>query len=319
MKAVGILRYGGPEVLEVVDLPEPHAGPGELRIRIHAAAVNPVDTLIRVGAVDGALRGRPPHIPGLDAAGVVDEIGAGAVPDLRTGDRVVAMVNPTRPAGGACAEWIVLPAGHVAPAPAGAGHAEASTLPMNGLTARRALDLLHLPPGSRLAVTGAAGAVGGYAVQLARADGLFVIADAAPADEPLVRALGAHAVVPRGPGVADRIRAVAAGGVDGLVDAAVIGAPVLAALRDGGQLAVLRRTGEPGTDALLAPVRGIAVTDVFVHDYDGRRDKLTRLSRQAADGTLTLRTAGVFPPERAPETHRLLEAGGVRGRLVITF
>lgn len=228
------------------------------------------------------------------------------------------MVNPIHPAGGAYAQWVVLPANHVVKAPAGYSHAEASTLPMNGLTARLALDELALGPGRTLAVTGAAGGVGGYAVQLAKQDGLTVIADASPADEPLVSSLGADAVVRRGMDVAERFKAVATGGVDGLIDAAVIGTSLLTAIRDGGALAMLRRPGEHGTE-LVVPGRGITVKDVYVHTYDGRHDKLDELRRQVETGALTLRVARTYPMEQAGEAHRALEKGGIRGRLVLEF
>jgi NADPH:quinone reductase len=313
MKAVGVFAFGGPEVLRVVDVPEPHAGPGEVRIRVHAAAVSPSDTLMRAGHVP--LPGvKPPYIPGQDAAGVVDEIGQGTVTGLRVGDRVMAAVMPIGPRGGAYAEQVVLPASWVTRAPTGASHAEAATLPMNGLTARLALDLLALSAGQTVAVTGAAGAFGGYLVQLAKADGLRVVADASPADEELVRTLGADAVVARGDDVAARFRDVVPAGVDGLADGALIGASVVAAVRDGGGVAALRGTGSLGV-----PERGIIHHDVYVPDYFGEWDKLDRLRNLAETGAVTLRVAGTFPPEKAPETHRLLEAGGTRGRLVLEF
>lgn len=252
MKAVGVFHYGEPDVLEVVDLPIPEVGPGQIRLRVHAAAVNPSDVLLRMGYTDQMLAGRltPPYRPGMDAAGVVDAIGPDTVTGLRVGDRVMAMVIPIDPSGGAYAEYLVLDARQVVRAPAGSTHVEAATLPMNGLTARRALDVLGLTPGDWIAVTGAAGAVGGYAVQLAKADGLRVVADAAPADEELVRALGADLVVDRGPGVAQRIRELIPGGVEAVVDAAIIGPEVLEAVRAGGQIALVRSDGEPGVTPL---------------------------------------------------------------------
>src|SRR5581483_975787 len=179
------------EALRVVELPEPHAGPGEVRIRVHAATVNPTDTFTRNGArAEWLRRDPPPYVTGMDAAGVLDEIGEGANTDLAVGDHVMAIVVP-HGSHGAYAEYIVVPAESVARSPAGATDGEASTLPMNGLTARLALDVLALSPGQTIAVTGAAGAFGGYTVQLAKADGLRVIADASEADEDLVRSLGA--------------------------------------------------------------------------------------------------------------------------------
>lgn len=188
MRAVVVTEYGGPQVLQQVDTEEPHAGPGRLRIRVYAATVNPADALLRIGDIDDALRASalsPPYRPGMEVAGLVDEIGPGTSTGVRVGDRVMAIIMPIDDSGGAYAEYVVVDVDQVVVAPAGSSHAEAATLPMNGLTARRALDVLDLAPGETVAVTGAAGAVGGYAVQLAKADGLRVVADAAPADEQL--------------------------------------------------------------------------------------------------------------------------------------
>jgi NADPH:quinone reductase-like Zn-dependent oxidoreductase len=219
MRAVGVTEFGGPEALHIVELPEPQAGPGEMRIRVRAAAVNPTDTLIRSGARAHQLKDiPPPYVPGMDVAGVLDQIGEDVATDLRIGERVMAIVVPSG-SHGAYAEFVVVPAGSVARAPAGATDAQAATLPMNGLTVRLALDVLDLQPGQTLAVSGAAGAVGGYAVQLGKAAGLRVIADAAPGDEQLVRELGADVVVPRGGDFGARVRVAAAWPADHAAEA----------------------------------------------------------------------------------------------------
>lgn len=312
MRAVGVMVHGGPEALEVVDVPEVHAGDGRVRIRVHAAAVNPTDTLARDGtraaqqSVDP-----PPYVPGMDCAGVVDQVGPGVTTGVSVGDRVVAMVVP-RGAHGAYREQIVLDQRAVVHAPAGTSHVEACTLPMNALTARLSLNLLGLAPGQTVAVTGAAGAYGGYVVQLAVADGLRVIADASDTDEGLVRALGAHEVVRRGDDVAQRIRALVPDGVDGLADGAVQNGLVIDAVRDGGAFTSVRGfVGEPQ--------RGIAFTETWVRTLDGDHTALDTLARQVERGELTLRVADVYPPERAGDAHARLEAGGTRGRLVIEF
>jgi NADPH:quinone reductase-like Zn-dependent oxidoreductase len=311
MRALTFSRFGGPEVLEVSDLPEREPGPGEVRIRVAAATVNPTDIGFRTGRQAAQLTGlEPPYIPGMELAGVVDAVGPAA--NWRPGERVMAIVIPRRPEGGAMAESVVVPAASVAAVPEGTSLEEAATLPMNGLTVRLALDLLSLNRGSTLAVTGAAGAVGGYAVELGVADGLRVIAVASPADEPLLRKMGAEAFVPRGDDAMDAIRRLVPGGVDGLIDAAVIGRPVLAAIRDGGGLAVVR--GFEGESE-----RGIRVHQVRVAEYAQNQASLDGLGKLVADGKLTLRVQETFPPERAAEAHRKMEAGGIRGRLVVTF
>jgi NADPH2:quinone reductase len=312
MRAIGVTEFGGPEVLEVVYLPDPETGPGQLRIRVHAAAVNPTDTVLRDGARAEQLKDvPPPHVPGMDVAGVLEQIGQGVRTDLAVGDRVMAIVVP-HGSHGAYSERVVVPAESVVRVPAGATDAEAATLPMNGLTVRQALDLLGLEAGQILAVTGAAGAVGGYAVQLAKAEGLRVIADASPADEALVRDLGADIVVARGPTFAQEVRRAFPDGADGLIDGAVTGQAAADAVRDGGRIATLR--GFVGEE-----VRGITFHPVWVRNYAREQAKLDRLRRQAEDGQITLRVARTFPAERAAEAHDLLQAGGTRGRLVLEF
>jgi NADPH:quinone reductase-like Zn-dependent oxidoreductase len=312
MRAVGLMEHGGPEVLQVVDLPEVHAGPGQVRLRVHAVAVNPTDTMARNGArAEQQKLDPPPYVPGMDAAGVVDEVGDGVATGVAVGDRVMAMVVP-KASHGAYREQIVLEARAVVPAPAGTSHVEACTLPMNGLTARQSLDLLALSPGQTLAVTGAAGAYGGYVVQLAKTEGLTVIADASQADHALVASLGADIVVARGDDVAHRIREHFPEGVDGLADGAVQSELVIAAVRDGGAFTAVR--GFEGV-----PERGIRFTQTWVRTYDGEFEKLDHLRQLVESGAVTLRVADTYPPEAAGEAHQRLEAGGTRGRLVIEF
>jgi NADPH:quinone reductase-like Zn-dependent oxidoreductase len=317
MRAIGIMAFGGPDVLEVVDLPDPVAGPGELGLRVRAATVNPTDTVLRSGGRAERLKDvAPPYVPGMEAAGILEQIGEGVDTDLRLGDRVMAIVLPLGPHG-AYAERVVVPADSVARAPSGATDAEAATLPMNGLTVRLALDELALEPGRTLAVTGAAGAVGGYAVQLGRVEGLRIVADAAPADEDLVRSLGADVVVRRGDDFAVHVRAAMPEGADALIDAALLEGRAVGAVRDGGAVVTLR--GYDGSDDDASDTRGITFHPVYVRNYAHEQAKLEGLRHQAEAGALTLRVARTFPAEQAPEAHRLLEAGGTRGRLVLEF
>lgn len=308
MRAIGFHHSGDPDVLQVIDLPEPVPAEGEVRIRVLAAAVNPTDAVRRSGQA-GASKQTPPHVPGMDAAGVLEQIGPGTATELRVGDRVMAIVVP-RGAHGAYAEQVVVPAESVVAAPRGASHAQAATLPMNGLTARLALDTLDLAPGSVLVVTGAAGALGGYAVQLAEADGLTVVADAAAEDEELVTGLGADVVLRRGAGFAERVRERFPGGADGAVDGALLLQGLAPAVRDGGSIITIRGYDEPGE-------RGIVFRPIRVMDYARDRRKLDALRQQAEDGVVSLRVAEVLPMREAPRAHRRLEAGGVRGRLVL--
>jgi len=312
MRAVGLYVHGGPEVLEVVDLPEVHAGSGQVRIRVHAVAVNPTDTMARNGSrAEQQKIDPPPYVPGMDVAGVVDEVDDDISTNVAVGDAVMAMVVPNA-SHGAYREQIVLNARSVVPAPAGTSHVEACTLPMNGLTARQSLDLLGLSSGQTLAVTGAAGAYGGYVIQLAKTEGLTVIADASEADRELVTDLGADIVVRRGDDVATRFRDHFPGGVDGLADGAVQNEQVIPAVRDGGAFTSVRGfIGEP--------LREISFTATMVRTYDGEFEKLDRLRQLVESGSITLRVADTYTPEQAGEAHRRLEAGGTRGRLVIEF
>ena len=311
MRAIGFFEFGGPEVLQVMDLPEGQPGPGQVRVRVHAATVNPTDTLLRNGSRAQALQGiQPPHVPGMDVAGVIDAIGPNTQTDLAIGDAVMAMVDNQGSHGG-YRESIVLPADAVAPIPEGVSMVQAATLPMNGLTARQTLDALALQAGQTLAVTGAAGCYGGYVIQLAKQAGLRVIADAAPGDEALVRSFGADTVVPRGNDIAAQIRKVMPQGVDGLADGSYQRDLAFGAVRDGGGFAAVR--------GWSMQERGVACHVISVRRYNHRADLLRQLRQDVHSGVITLRVAATYAPEQASEAHRRLEAGGTRGRLVIVF
>jgi NADPH:quinone reductase len=183
---------------------------------------------------------------------------------------------------------------------------------MNALTAQVALDLLAVPAGRTVAVTGAAGAFGGYAVQLAKSGGLRVLADASAADTQLVASLGADEVVLRGDDAAARFRALAPDGADAVLDGATLNELILPAIRDGGGLAVIRDWDGPVD-------RGIHVHPVRVTGAATDHARLLRLRDQASTGELTLRVADVLPADQAAQAHRRLAEGGVRGRLVLDF
>jgi NADPH:quinone reductase len=313
IRAVGFTEFGDPSVLRVVTVPMPEPGPGQVRVHVAAATVNPTDLGFRHGGRRLPEGVSPPYIPGMELAGVVDATGP-SVSSWRAGDRVIAAVSPWERGGGAQAEYRVVDADQLARVPDGISLEAAATLPMNGMTVRTALDMLALPPGSTLAVTGSAGAVGQYAIQLGTHDGLVVIGDAAPGpDEELVRSFGAAHVVPRGgQAMAAAVRALYPSGVDAVLDAALLGPAILPAVRDGGQLLAVRPfQGETE--------RGIKISLVLVGQHLHEGSRLASLVDLVSQGVLTLRVAEVLTPDRAPEAHRRLEAGGVRGRLVLTF
>jgi NADPH:quinone reductase-like Zn-dependent oxidoreductase len=312
MRAVGVHTYGGPEALEIVELPEEQAGPEEVRLRVFAAAVNPTDTLARNGSrAETQKMDPPPYVPGMDAAGVVDQVGSEVTTGIHVGDAAMAMVIP-RGAHGAYRESLVLKASSVVPSPEGFSHVQASSLPMNGLTATLSLELLGLQQGQVLAVTGGAGAYGGYMIELGKEAGLTVISDASDVDMALVKELGADIVVPRGDDFAEKVREHFPDGVDGLGDGAVLNELAIDAVSDGGAFTSVR--GFSGSD-----IRNINFTTTFVSKLDGDFVKLDTLREHAENGVVTLRIAGTYPAENASDAHATLEAGGTRGRCVITF
>ncbi|MFM9499087.1 NADP-dependent oxidoreductase [Streptomyces galilaeus] len=294
MRAAVVRSFGGPEVVDVVERGVPEPAARQVRIKVAAAALNPVDAGVRSGVFGGA--GKEIGL-GWDVAGTVDAVGVAAA--WSVGDKVVALAYGVDKPLGTHAEYVVVDTGAVAAAPATVDAVHAATLPLNALTAAQALDLLDLAPGASLLVTGAAGAVGGYAVQLAARQGLTVTGLARADDEEFVRSLGASGFVSG---------EAAAGAYDGVLDTAVLGEPALVWARDGGAYAGVIPQAEP------ASVRGVRTTAVEV-SADGAR--LAELVRLADDGVLSLRVAEVFSLADAAKAHSRLGEGGVRGRLVL--
>jgi len=309
VRAVGISRPGGPEVLSVIERSVRAPRKNEVRLAVAAAAVNPTDIVVRLNGLEDQA---PPWVPGMDLAGVVEATGEG-VDRLAVGDEVMAAVTPRRPEGGAQAELVVAPVAAVVPIPVGTTVTQASTLPMNGLTAMLALKELELERGEALAVSGGAGLLASYAIPLAKLRGLAVVADAKPEDEMLVRSFGADLVLPRGEDFPAAVRGVAPDGVDGFLDTALLGQQAFGAIRDGGKLAIVRRLKG------LVPERGIKIREVYVFDVLERTDWLAELRGLATGGQFQLRVAGEYPPERAADAHRAMEGGGLRGRALIVL
>ena len=310
MQVVGVTQFGGPEALAVHEVQDVHAGSGSVRIAVRAFAVNPTDTGVRAGERDSSAAA-PPYVPGMDAAGVIDEVG----PDVdgwAVGDEVMAIALPLTGHGGAYVEHLVAPVGSFTRIPRSTSIELASTVPMNGLTAIQILELAGLERGQALAVTGAAGLLGNYVVQLAKAAGITVIADTSEHDEALVHSLGADHVVPRGDGFADAVRAIVPEGADALADCAVQRDVVVPALCHGGVFLDVRGWKGNGTD-------GIRFEQVMVFREYRSFEKLERLRHAVEGGTIVPRVAEVLPASRAAEAHRRLEAGGTRGRFVLTW
>lgn len=315
MKVIGLTEFGGPDVLRALDVPEPHAGPGEIRVRVQAAAVNPVDTIIRSGGFagkDGDIT--DPVVPGTDIAGVVDEVGEHSATDegLAVGDHVIGFVVPDGSHGG-YSEFVVLPAESVTRLPGDLSVVEGASFLSNALTAAMTLEHLALNPGSTLAVTGATGAVGGYLVELAARQGVTVIALASAGEGELVRGFGATHVIERGHDFAAGVRALTNGlGADALADPAIVGDSVFEAVRDGGQAAFYLPTES-------APGRDVRVFGSYVMRSNRRHDAISSLAQMADRGEIATRVADTLPAAEASTAHARLEQGGLRGRLILEF
>jgi NADPH:quinone reductase-like Zn-dependent oxidoreductase len=312
MRVVEVRQYGGPEVLGEAERPDPAPAPGRVRVRIAAATVNPVDLWAREGLVKVMTPGlTPPFVLGWDLAGTVLEDAEG----FRAGQRVVGLVpwfGVAKDGIGTHAEIVSAEPGWLAPLPAGVDLVEAATLGLNAPTAAQVLDLLGLHAGETLLVTGASGAVGGFAVQLAAAGGASVVAVASgPDDESYLAGIGAKHVLPRtAPDeLAAAVRAVHGGGVDAVFDAALLGPPVLGAVRDGGMFVSASAPAAPAAE------RGIQVQAV------GVRPNAPQLAALAADlgaGRLTTRVAETYGLDRAADAHRRAATRGLRGKVVLT-
>jgi NADPH:quinone reductase len=307
--AVGITQAGGPEVVRVIERDVREAGPGEVRLAVAAAAVNPTDIGLRQRGVEAI---PPPWVPGMDAAGRVESVGEG-VAHLAVGDVAMAAVSPRRPEGGAQAELVVVPAASVVPVPDGLTLEHAATLPMNGLTALHGLQLLGLVEGQTLAVTGGAGVLASYVIAIAKMRGLRVLADAFPKDERLVRGFGADDVLERGDGLVAAIRSEVPAGVDAVFDTALLRRDLFPAIREGGAIAVVRTWDGDDVE------QGIRIEKVLVGTVLDRTDWLWEVRELAMRGVLVPRVAATYPPERAADAQRRTEAGGLRGRAVIVF
>ena len=297
MKAVRFSQFGGPEVLQIVDLPDPHAGAGQVRIAVRAAGVNPSDWKKREGLMDEEL----PQTLGYEAAGVVDEVGEG-VTDVVVGDRVFGLSAD----GAAQAELAVL--SFYAPIPASLDFADSAALPAAIETATRALDQLGVASGSTVLINGASGSVGGAAVQLAVARGARVIGTASPANHDYLRSLGAEPVA-YGKGLADRVRALAPGGVDLALD--VAGSGVLPEL--------IELAGGPEQVVTIADFAGAKEYGVKFSSGDAGRavHVLGEIGGLIESGRFALPAIQTFPLADVAQAHRVSETGHGRGKLVL--
>ncbi|MFD5431446.1 NADP-dependent oxidoreductase [Kitasatospora sp. NPDC127067] len=302
MKAVTVTGNGGPEVLRVAEVPDPRPGPGEVRVRVYAAGVQPVDLAIREGFRPPGLAVEPPFVLGNEFAGVVDALGPDAG-HWRVGDEVLGF----RVLGGQ-ADLVTVDADRLVAKPAGMPWEQAGSLSASGQTAHVALTGLGVGPGDTLLVHGAAGGVGTVAVQLARAWGATVIGTASERNHGYLRELGAVPVT-YGEGLVERVRAVAPQGVTAAFDAAGRGALEASVELVADRTRIGTVVDYPGAERL--GVRGLR----------GERTagRLAELVELWEAGGLRLEVAESFPIERVAQAHKLVGAGHVRGKVVLTM
>jgi NADPH:quinone reductase-like Zn-dependent oxidoreductase len=309
MKAVRFHEYGDPGVLRYEDAEQPVPGPGQVLIRVAGTSFNGVDGNIRAGFMQGPIPVTLPHTPGIDVSGTVAALGDG-VGGVAAGDRVVGFLPMT--GDGAAAEYVVAPAEILAPAPATVPPADAAALPAVGLTAWQALfDHAKLTAGRRVLINGAGGAVGGYAVQLAKNAGAYVIATAGPRSIGRARAAGADEVIDH---TTTAVTAAVTEPVDVVLNLAPIEPRQLAALpgliRSGGVL-VNTTVWMPAPSDEQRGVRGI---DLFVRSDAGQ---LSRLVALVDSGDLRIDVAQRVPLAELPAVHARAAAGALSGKTVV--
>jgi NADPH:quinone reductase-like Zn-dependent oxidoreductase len=305
MKAISYRAYGGPEVLEYGERPEPKLGPDSVLVKVRAAAVNPVDVKARAGYLDAVMDAVFPVIPGWDMAGVVVRPGA-AVLEFTAGDEVMGYVREDFLSRGTFAEYVAAPIRTLARKPPKLSFEEAAGLPLTGLTAYQVLRALEMRSDDTVLVHAAAGGVGSMAVQLALHNGAHVIGTASERNHDYLRGLGAEPIV-YGEGLADRVRALAPLGVDAVFD--TIGGDTLKLSAN-----------------LLAPEGRLAsIVDTGVRELGGRYvyvrpDALDLhvLGELADQGEIAVHVDRTFPLEQAANAHRLNAGGRTRGKIVVT-
>ena len=303
MRAITYDRYGTNDVLRMTERPIPKVGPGEVRIRVTRASVNPVDWKVMSGGLDEMMAAHFPVIPGWDVAGVVDEIGPDT-PEFAVGDRVAAYARKEIVSAGTFAEYVTVSAVDVADVPDAVTDDTAAALPLTGLTALRVIEALDVTEGDTVLLHAASGGVGFLAAQLALAEGARVVGTASPANHDRLADLGVLPVA-HGDGLQQRLREAAPEGFDAIGD--LVGEvlePSLAVLREGGRLA--------------------SIADPTVQEHGGRwvwvrpdGPRLSGLLRLVADGDLHVAIDRAYPLEEVAEAFAASQAGSAHGKLLI--
>jgi NADPH:quinone reductase-like Zn-dependent oxidoreductase len=303
MRAITYDHYGDPDVLQLTDQPEPKVGPGEVRIRVRSAGVNPVDWKLMAGYLDPMMEVLYPVVPGWDVAGVVESVGLDT-PEFAPGDVVIAYVRKDFVHGGTFADYVTAPVRTVAAKPAALDWDQAAGLPLAGLTAYQLLTRLGVGEGETVLIHAAAGGVGALATQIARTFGARVIGTASDSNHDYLRGLGAEPVA-YGDGLADRVRALAPKGVDVVVD--FVG-DVLDVTR-----AVLRPGGRHGSVA----DHSVGEAGGLVFWARPSASDLQELARLADSGELEVTVAETFPLEEAAAALNRSKVGHGRGKIVV--
>src|SRR4051812_22264221 len=309
MRVIAYDGFGGPDVLQLRDLPDPDVGPDYVLIRTAAAGVNPVDTKAREGKLAGAFPYVFPVVPGWDVSGTVEAVGP-AVDGFAVGDRVVAYARKDYLGGGTYAELVAVHLRHLAQAPTRVDLPTAAGLPLVGLTALQSLARLELQAGETLVVLNASGGVGTIAVQLAAQQGVRVIGVNSARNDSYVRELGAEATLDYTAGpIAGQLREMRPDGVDAVVD--YIGGDALAAAPQ------LLRSGAEG--------RFCSIVDPGVLEQGGRytfvrpdAGQLAELVGKVDSGHLRLPVEDALPLDKASEAHERSESGRTRGKIALT-
>src|SRR4051812_2263592 len=309
MKAVRFHEYGDPSVLRYEDVEQPVPGADEVRIRVAATSFNSVDGNIRGGFMQGPIPVELPHTPGLDVAGTVDALGEG-VDGIEAGDDVIGFLPMD--GDGAAAEYVIAPAGILTKAPTSVPLPDAAALPVVGLTAWQALfDHGKLQAGQRVLVNGAGGAVGGYAVQLAKGAGAYVIATASPRSGDAVKPAGADEGVDH---TTTRVTTAVTAPVDVVLNLAPVDPAELAAL-----VTLVRPGGVVVNTTVWMPApadeeRGVRGVDLFVRSDAGQLAQLVALIDR---GELRVDVARRVPLAELPAVHAEAAAGTLAGKVVV--
>jgi NADPH:quinone reductase-like Zn-dependent oxidoreductase len=295
-------RYGGPEVLDIVEVDEPHAGPGQVRVAVRAAGVNAYDFKARSSAQMAPNRALP-RGQGAEFAGVVDEVGEG-VTEVAIGDEVLGWTGFA-----AQADFVVVPAGHVAPKPATLDWVTAGGIGLVGNTARRSTDAVAPKPGETVLVSAAAGGVGLFAAQFALADGATVIGTASEENHGFLRSLGIIPVA-YGPGLVERLRAAAPNGIDAVIDSA------------GEETVEAAIELEVDPKRINSVVYYAGATKYGISNVGGgdkTAEGLATLARLVVEGRFVLPIAATYPLAEVRTAYEQLESRHLRGKIVLTL